>query len=44
MPAQQVHLLRNPAEGDPWYPTAFGEALVTPEWTFRRDQLRRFRD
>ena len=44
MPAQDVHVLRNPAKGpaDPWYDTNFGEALRTPEWTFARSTLRRF--
>lgn len=46
MPAQQVHILRNPSDPalSPWYPEAFGEVLVTPEWTFARRHLRRFRD
>lgn len=44
MPAQQVHVLRNPEQPDPCYPAALGETLVTPEWTFRRDHLRRVRD
>ncbi len=43
MPAQQVHVLRNPATpGDPWYPAAFGEVLRTPEWTFSVGDLKRF--
>ena len=43
MPAQEIHVLRNPArEGDPWYSIDFGETLVTPEWTFRRGDLKRF--
>ncbi len=46
MPAQEVHVLRNPAGGGrtPWYGADFGETLRTPEWTFRRDELRRFKD
>jgi hypothetical protein len=46
MPAQQVHVLRNPSrpQFDPWYPLDFGDSLVTPEWTFEASQLRRFRD
>jgi hypothetical protein len=45
MPAQDIHVLRNPGDpgGGPWYDTAFGEVLETPEWTFRRGDLRRFR-
>ena len=43
MPAQDIHVLRNPADaGSPWYPLAFGDRLVTPEWTFPRDSLRRW--
>lgn len=46
MPAQEMHILKNPvnAEGNPWYSTDFGEQLVTPEWTFTRDQLFRFEE
>ena len=44
MPAQDIHVLKNPADGacSPWYAPDFGERLVTPEWTFARDSLRRF--
>jgi hypothetical protein len=44
MPAQEIHVLKNPADGDgsPWYPLSFGDRLVTPEWTFPRDSLRRW--
>jgi hypothetical protein len=42
MPAQEIHLLRNPGAQHPWYPLDFGETLVTPEWTFARNELRRF--
>jgi hypothetical protein len=44
MPAQEVHVLKNlgaPALS-PWYDTAFGEALVTPEWTFSKGEVKRF--
>jgi hypothetical protein len=46
MPAQQAHILRNPGAPalSPWYPEGFGSVLVTPEWTFARRHLRRFRD
>jgi hypothetical protein len=46
MPAQDIHILKNPAkdEGNPWYPDLFGEELVTPEWTFSKDQIYRFAD
>ena len=41
MPAQDIHVLRNPA-GGLWYPLDFGEKLVTPEWTFSAGDLKRF--
>ena len=45
MPAQEMHILRNPSDAalSPWYSTEFGEKLVTPEWTFSREQLKQFR-
>ena len=45
MPAQDIHVLKNPgdAAGSPWYPLAFGADLVTPEWTFPRESLRRWK-
>jgi len=44
IPAQDIHVLRNPADADlsPWYSLDFGDMLRTPEYTFRRDELRRF--
>lgn len=44
MPAQEIHILRNPLSesGSPWYPLDFGQTLYTPEWTFQANQLRRF--
>jgi hypothetical protein len=44
MPAQDVHILRNPAnpKSNPWYELAFGERLHTPEWTFTAKELKRF--
>lgn len=47
MPAQDMHLLKNPRspDGSPWYPVPAQKAeLVTPEWTFPAGALRRFRD
>ena len=43
MPAQDIHVLVNPARpGSPWYP-AFSEGrLETPDWTFFYRDLRRF--
>jgi hypothetical protein len=45
MPAQDIHVLRNPAasDGSPWYRTDFGDTLVTPEWRFTRQQLKRWK-
>ena len=45
MPAQDIYIPRNPTEPalDPWYRLDFGDELKTPEWTFRRRDLRRFR-
>ncbi len=45
MPAQQIHVLRNPAGGSPWYSSlALEDGLQTPEWNFAPGQLRRFLD
>ena len=45
MPAQQMHILKNlqNADASPWYPLDFGDRLLTPEWVFPRDSLRRWR-
>jgi hypothetical protein len=44
MPAQDIHILRNPKNGSlsPWYSTDFGDVLETPEWDFTKEQLKRF--
>ncbi|MEZ5774655.1 MAG: DUF4846 domain-containing protein [Hyphomicrobiaceae bacterium] len=44
MPAQDMHVLRNPAEqdGTPWYRAAFEGPLETPEWTFPAGSLKRW--
>ncbi|MBA4387181.1 MAG: hypothetical protein C0404_04310 [Verrucomicrobia bacterium] len=44
MPAQEMHVLKNLADPEisPWYGTGFGEHLKTPEWLFKRTELRRF--
>jgi hypothetical protein len=44
MPAQDIHLLKNPNnhEGNPWYSLKVGEDLDTPEWDFTAEQLMRF--
>ncbi|MCP4399103.1 MAG: DUF4846 domain-containing protein [bacterium] len=48
MPAQDIHILRNPGKwwswsSTPWYELDFGEKLHTPEWTFQKTQLKRFK-
>jgi hypothetical protein len=46
MPAQEIHVLSNPERTplEAWYALDFGDTLATPEWTFERRHLRRFRD
>ena len=43
MPAQDIHVLRNPKSPDnPWYVIADDGPLATPEWDFPTGSLRRF--
>lgn len=45
MPAQQIHILRNPAKANtPWYSLEDIQdgILKTPEWSFRTNELMRF--
>lgn len=44
MPAQSIHVLKNPnaADGSPWYTTPIADPFVTAEWTFKRTSLRRW--
>ena len=44
MPAQDIHILVNPQDKNkgPWYELDFGEVLITPEWRFRKEDLKRF--
>ncbi len=44
MPAQNIHVLLNPnADGkSPWYSKNFTGKLYTPEWTFTKNDLKRF--
>lgn len=44
MPAQQIHILKNPDErgGSPWYLVKPGERLRTPEWEFAWTELKQF--
>ena len=44
MPAQDMHVLKNPAasDGSAWYSLVASAEFVTPEWTFARESLKRF--
>jgi hypothetical protein len=43
MPAQEIQILVNPASSEsPWYDLNFGEYLNSAEYTFTKDQLKRF--
>ncbi len=44
MPAQEIHILKNPAnsDGSPWYTTISTGVIDTPEWTFAISDLKRF--
>lgn len=44
MPAQEMHILKNPNNADlsPWYELDFGDTLVTPEWVFTSNDLKRW--
>ena len=42
MPAQDIHILRNPAANGthPWFKVTSNPLINTPEWTFEQSQLR----
>ena len=44
MPAQDVHILRNPYSSDdsPWYRIDGNSLIYTPEWTFGASELRKW--
>jgi hypothetical protein len=44
MPAQDIHILKNPDDTvmSPWYSINFGEELYTPQWVFKKGDLKRF--
>lgn len=46
MPAQDIQVLVNPNNKklSPWYKLNFEGDLVTPEWTFKKNDLKRFKD
>jgi ribosomal protein S11 len=41
MPAQSIHVLKNPLDNSasPWYPVDGRSDIMTPEWTFKTNQL-----
>ncbi|MET0465918.1 MAG: DUF4846 domain-containing protein [Chitinophagaceae bacterium] len=43
MPAQDIHILKNPENGSPWYSADFGSRLYTPEWVFKENSLYRWK-
>ncbi len=44
MPAQEIHILKNYNDENisPWYGEDFGEILLTPEYTFKKTELKQF--
>jgi len=44
MPAQEIQILKNPNDEDmsPWYSEKIWEQLETPQWTFYKNDLKRF--
>ncbi|RLD54687.1 MAG: hypothetical protein DRJ01_17695, partial [Bacteroidetes bacterium] len=44
MPAQEIQILQNPnnKQISPWYNLNFERRLYTPEWTFKKTDLKRF--
>lgn len=44
MPAQDIHVLKNPADADagPWYSASFTGDLATPEWVFAAGSRKRW--
>ena len=45
MPAQEIHVLKNPRNlgTNPWYIVGETDLLYTPEWTFKWTDLKRFK-
>ncbi len=42
MPAQNIHILKNPRSISPWYSNKFRTELATPEWVFQTGTLYRW--
>lgn len=45
MPAQDIHLLKNPGDSvlNPWYQIEKNEVISTPEWIFQTSDLKRWK-
>lgn len=44
MPAQEIHVLKNPTDGSPWFSDSLGGPMATPEWDFPAGALKRFHE
>ncbi len=44
MPAQEIHVLKNPLKEDasPWYEVDEAERIITPEYVFKKEELKRW--
>jgi hypothetical protein len=44
MPAQEIHIVKNPTDRNlsPWYKADSSEIIITPEWKFYKNQLRKW--
>lgn len=42
MPAQEIHVLRNPDTGAPWFPAPADGSMNSPQWEFPAHSLKRF--
>lgn len=44
MPAQDIHIVKNPLKEEicPWFEETIVEKIVTPEWVFKKQHLRRW--
>lgn len=45
MPAQDIHIVKNPVNDgiSPWYEVSGLDKIITPQWEFTSDQLRRWK-
>lgn len=44
MPAQDIQILNSPNQTTPWYTINFDNTLNTPEWIFKKTDLKEFND